>query len=211
MFVEHFSFPQSNTIVPTTTDPLVLLLQPFEQAEYFRLAHFLAYSDDRNKRNLGMQTFLKHLKLIHDFICKGDMRDSQRGLICGIQFGNNSLLINTSRLKKLMCRSKSCMNGCFQKLGYLSAKPSQDLSSLLCRITPGIRIEALNPRNWCVRKAGEKCTLFNPNISLDMAHRSNDDSGSTSTVSSVASSSEEETSHVRFSFDISNLLNHHEK
>lgn len=211
MFVEHFSFPLSNALVPVSPDPFVLLLQPFEQAEYYRLAHFIAYSGDRNKRNLGMTTFTKHLKLIHDFICKGDNRDSQRGLICGIQFGNNSLLINTSRLKKLMCRSKSCMNGCFQKLGYSSSKPSQDLSSLLCRITPGISIEALNPRNWCVRRAGEKCTLFNPNVSLDMAHRSNDGNGSTSVASSVASSSEEETPHVRFSFDICNLLNHHEK
>ena len=210
MFVEHFSVPQNTSVVPIGYDPLVSMLQPFDQAEYFRLAHFFAFADDRNKRNLGMSTFIKHLNLIHNFICKGDMRDAQRGLICGIQFGNNSLLINTSRLKKLMCRSKSCMNGCFQKLGYMSSKPSQDLSSLLCRITPGIMVEALNPRNWCVRKAGEKCTLFNPNILLDMAHRSHDDVGNSS-GSSNSSASEEETQRVRFSFDISDLLNHHPK
>ena len=211
MFLPTFQQQQGGPMIPGY-DPLVMVLSPADREDYIRLAQFFTYADDRNKRNLGMPTFIKHLSMIHNFIFRGDASDCLRGLVCGIQFGVNSLLINTSRLKKLMCRSKSCMNGCFQKLGYISSKPSQDLSTLLCKLTPGFRSDALNPRNWCVRRAGEHCTPFVPNVAIDMSqHISLQHSYESSQGQSVSqsSSSEEEAPHVGFSFDIMDLLNHH--
>lgn len=186
----------------TAYDPLVGALSPNDQAEYIRLAHFIATSEERNKRNLGMQTFIKHLSMIHDFIHKGDSKDNLRGLVCGIQFGHESLLINTSRLKKLMCRSKSCMNGCFQKMGYMPSRPSQELASLLCKITPGIRSEAMNPRNWCVRRASVKSQLFIQNVQMEIAAKV------TTPMTDAPSASEDETSTIPSILNISLLLNH---
>ena len=198
-------------------DPLLMVLNQKDQEEYFRLSQFFTYCDDRNKRNLGMPTFVKHLNMIHKFICRGDQMDNLRGLICGLQFGKDSLLINTSRLKKFMGRSKSCMNGCFQKLGYISSKPSQDLSTLLCSLTPGFKCDLINPRNWCVRRASSTDTLFTPNVAFEFAqpiaihciNHSKNNSCESEENNSQSSSSEDESSRVRFPFDIMDLLNHH--
>lgn len=140
-----------------------------DRNEFFRLLNLFAYSDDRNKRNLGISTFVKHLQLIHDFVCKGDAFDSLRGYICGIEFGNNSFMINTGKLKKMMFRSKSCMNGCFQKIGYTVCKPAQDVASLFAQFLPtGCSI--LSSRQWCVRKATEKTScFFTPNIQINIS------------------------------------------
>ena len=217
MFVDHFGGRRGK--YGFVCDPLLMSLSASDQEEYYRLSQFFTYSDDRNKRNLGMPTFIKHLNMIHKFICRGDQMDNMRGLICGLQFGKDSLLINTSRLKKLMGRSKSCMNGCFQKLGYVSSKPAQDLSTLLCSLTPGFKCDMINPRNWCVRRASNTTTIFTPNISLEFAlpivahcihnHSSSANNSCESEENVSQSSSEEESPRVGFSFDIMDLLNHH--
>lgn len=182
-------------------DPLIAALPGNDQVAYLQLAHYIATSEDRNKRNLGMQTFVHHLTMIHDFVCRGDAKDNLRGLVCGIQFGNESLLINTSRLKKLMCRSKSCMNGCFQKMGYVPSRPSQELASLLCKITPGIMSDALNPRNWCVRRSSPQSKLFIPNLRIEISAKI------TIPMTDAPSASEDEQT-LPSILNISLLLNH---
>ena len=134
------------------TDPFLIRLSYQDQMEYMRLVQYFQYSDDRNKRNLGLSTFAKHISLIHRFIYKGDSYDTYRGLLCGIEFGIDSLLINTSRLKHLMCRSKSCMNGCFQKLGYAISRPIQDFQTIFSQIGSNFDNAFINPRQWCVRR-----------------------------------------------------------
>ncbi|EAY14197.1 hypothetical protein TVAG_373300 [Trichomonas vaginalis G3] len=134
------------------TDPFMMRLSYQDQIEYMRLVQYFQYSDDRNKRNLGLSTFAKHISLIHRFIYRGDSQDTYRGLLCGIEFGIDSLLINTSRLKHLMCRSKSCMNGCFQKLGYAISRPVQDFQTLFSQSGSSFDNAFINPRQWCVRR-----------------------------------------------------------
>lgn len=178
MFIDQYSsaipptqalLSQSCLVQNGIHDPMICKLPATDQAEYIHLMNLFAYSDDRNKRNLGMATFIKHLGMIHSFVCRGDSFDALRGMICGIEFGVNSFLINTSRLKKLMYRSKSCMNGCFQKLGYNVCKPSHDISTLFSQILPGVSSQFLTARQWCVRKAGEnpKLSLI-PNIKIEI-------------------------------------------
>ena len=207
MFVEHFSQPYQPLVQGngrSLTDPLLSLLTQNELTNYLNLVHYFQNSDDRNKRNLGLATFVKHLTMIHNFICRFDNRDNLRGLICGIQFGNASLLINTGRLKLLMSRSKSCMNGCFQKLGYTPTKACEELQGLINKITPGIRNEVMNPRKWCVRRAVHaKCAIFQPNIFTDLAFTTHEDAAASSPSSS------EDDPKPGFSLEIMNLLNHH--
>ncbi|OHT09153.1 hypothetical protein TRFO_22073 [Tritrichomonas foetus] len=170
MYVESYPPTLQRRTVPFPTDPCLYKLPPTDQAEYLHLMSIFAYSDDRNKRNMGMSTFIKHLSMIHAFVCRGDAFDSLRGLICGIEFGLNTFLINTGRLKKLMYRSKSCMNGCFQKLGYNVCRPAHDISTLFAQIIPGYASHMLTARQWCVRRASENSQLcFIPNIKVEIA------------------------------------------
>lgn len=172
MLVSTLPPPPINLVsnqIPFELQSLLCRLPASDQVEYFNLMNFFNYTDDRNKRNLGMSTFIKHLNTIHDYICKGDANDAFRGLVCGIEFSQNSFLINTSRLKKLMCRSKSCMNGCFQKLGYVVCRPSQDISSIFAQILPRLNPHWFSTRQWCVRKASEMSSAhFTPNINVDI-------------------------------------------
>jgi hypothetical protein len=151
--------------------------------------------EDRNKRNLRLPTFVKHLGLIHTFVCRGDSFDGLRGLACGIEFGSNSFLINTCLLKKLMTRSKSSMNGCFQKLGYAVCRPSSDISTLFEQILPGWGSHLFIAKQWSVRKAIDSHSVsFTPNVRCEIAFE--DDR-------TIA-----KTPNVAILFDIKNLLNH---
>ncbi|KAK8884405.1 hypothetical protein M9Y10_043515 [Tritrichomonas musculus] len=200
MYIEQFpSAMQSNQVDvmppqrvnPSTgyPDPLLYKLPISNQIEYFHLVNMFAYADDRNKRNLGMTTFIKHLSMIHAFVCRGDSYDALRGMLCGIEFGLNSFLINTGKMKKLMYRSKSCMNGCFQKLGYNVCRPPHDILTLFSQILPGIPSHLLTARQWCVRRASENSQLsFIPNIKVEIATPLNADPTPETNSSSTPSS-----------------------
>jgi hypothetical protein len=101
-----------------------------------------------------------------------------------------------------MFRSKSCMNGCFQKLGYTVCRPSQDLSSIFAQMLPGHGNHAFVPRQWCVRRAGEGTTArFTPCVDIEFAPGSNPVS---LPLSPLSASEEEDQSVVSIEF----LLNH---
>ena len=153
-------------------EPLICKLNSQEQTEFAKIATYFQLADDRNKRNFGMSTFIKHLNFIHHFVVNGktqnqrnDMRINKiknvlnindnynycddfnkannsssilRGIICGILFGNGFLLVNTDKLKRLTKRSKSCVNGCFQKLGFGVYRSPQDMNGFFCEILPDI-------------------------------------------------------------------------
>jgi hypothetical protein len=183
----HCSFP---------VNPLVSRLCPADQVEYLRLVNAFASSEDRNKRNMGMSTFVKHLGMIHTFVCRGDSFDSLRGVVCGIEFGPGSVLINTRQLKKLMFRSKSCMNGCFQRLGYAACRPSRDVESLFAQILPGWGAQLFTSRQWCVRRAVDShAVTFQPNVHCELAADGDPPAGGPAPNSA-------------FIFNIRNLLNH---
>ena len=212
MFVE--SLPRG---IPTArprqiaipVDPLLSKLPPVDQAEYIRLANMFAYCEDRNKRNMGMSTFVKHLSMIHAFICRGDAFDALRGVVCGIEFGCSSLLVNTSRLKRLMVRSKSCMNGCFQKLGYNVCRPAHEIATLFTQIMPGYGFHVFTARQWCVRKANEASSLcFLPNIKVEIAAPDNAASPyAASPTEGNAEPEKDKSESPALLFDIRSLLN----
>jgi hypothetical protein len=187
----HFLPPACHYPVPFQLSPLLSQLSLSDQAEFIHLVANFASSEDRNKRNLGLSTFVKHLGIIHSFVCRGDAQDALRGAVCGIEFGEHSFLINTRQLKKLMFRSKSCMNGCFQRLGYTVCRSARDLGTVFSRLFPLLSPQSFSSRQWCVRRAGESSVVsFSPNLNLEIA------SVEPAEVSSA------------HPFDIGNLLNH---
>ena len=209
MFVEHFHrglAGPSPRQLQFPVDPLLCKLPPSDQAEFFNLVNVFAYSDDRNKRNMGMSTFVKHLVMIYSFVCRGDSYDSLRGVVCGIEFGLNSFLINTSRLKHLMFRSKSCMNGCFQKLGYTVCRPAHEITSLFAQILPAYGSHFITARHWCVRRVTEASTLcFIPNIKIEIAVF--DTPPASPVPACEEKGGDEATPSESFPFDIQALLN----
>lgn len=228
MFVEHFH--NNNSLATTATPMYPLGLDTFasrmsylDQAEFVQLMNYFAYADDRNKRNFGMSTFIKHLNMVHNFVVKGDSGDAYRGLVCGILFGNGFILVNTTRLKKLMYRSKSCVNGCFQRLGFTISRATQDIGGFFEQLVPQMAHQ-LNTRQWCVRKAVEDIPLcFVPNIPIDFVQKFGFIVPESYKVSESAPLSPKEepivTPQVQsrpeslpkkedFIFDISHLLNH---
>ena len=153
-------------------DPLYFRLSGQEQGEFTRLVTYFQLTDDRNKRNFGLSTFIKHISLVHKFVVKEDGNDLLRGVISGILFGQGFLLINTDRLKRLMHRSKSCVNGCFQKLGFSVYRSMQDLNGFFDQNLPGLAINWINPRHWCIRKASDDTPVcFISGLSMDICKK----------------------------------------
>lgn len=132
--------------------------------------------------------------MIHSFVCGDDGSEALRGVLCGIEFAPNAFIINTGVLKKLMCRSKSCMNGCFLRLGYAVCRPERDLQGVFAALIPGWREQGFSARQWCVRKAiGSRSFTLSANVPFDV-------------VNDVGAVKEEREA-VSWIFDIRNFLN----
>lgn len=146
-------------------DAFVAHLPAAEQAEYLEMLQYFETSEEMNRRNLGLSTFKSHLERVYKFIHKGDRLDIYRGFVCGIEFGANFILVNTKRLRVLMNRSKSCVNGCLQKLGYTISRQQQDISGFFGAVLPGINQVFCNSRQWCIRIPNSKSDhIFEANL-----------------------------------------------
>lgn len=157
------------TVCGDSVDPLVSKLSASERSDLGRLNTFFRLTDDRNKRNFGMSTFIKHINMIHSFIVRGERNANIKGNICGILFGSGFLLVNTEKLKKLTRRSKSCVNGCFQRLGYGVIRIPLDLNGFFSKIFPDILPQLYNSRHWCIRKqAPNSLVSFVPHLPPDL-------------------------------------------
>lgn len=192
---------QNNFILPfqvqSLHDPLFHKLDYSDQTEFSKVVTYFQLADDRNKRNFGMSTFIKHLNIIHHYVVTGKSQTQKhwnqkdglkslpepkglknrsayvlRGLSCGILFGNGFLLVNTDKLKRITRRSKSCVNGCFQKLGFGVSRISPDFNGFFAEILQdcitGQQTTAfqnstihqwVNPRQWCIRKASSNAPI----------------------------------------------------
>ena len=162
MLVEGFpvqSIPMFGQV--SAVDFITSRLPRAEQQEFIYLREMIASHESKSKKNFGLSTFYDHLSAIHKFVVRGDKGDAYRGFVCGIHFGDGFLLINTTRLKKLICRSKSCVNGCFQKLGFsIERSPAQNLNDFFQQIMPNLSSSLINTRQWCMRTLTEGGVLI---------------------------------------------------
>lgn len=198
MFVESCAGQHSiasNTFI-STVDFITSRLSPEEQQELMYLRQVIASHEAKSKKNFGLSTFFEHLTLIHRFVVRGDTGDAYRGFVCGIYFGEGFLLVNTTRLKKLICRSKSCVNGCFHRLGFcMGRSASQSMNDFFQQILPGLNSALVNTRQWCMRTVSEEAVVCF--IPCFQSHPT------------VAKKEVEEKPEKTFMFDIKNLLNQH--
>lgn len=156
-------FPQSPEckipVAPAQNNEILTLLTVEERHLYQNLIDSISTDVQRTRRHSGLNEFVKHITLVHNFVAKGKNTDALRGIICGVEFGRGFILVNTDRLKKVLFRSKSCMNGCFQRLGYDVMRPSHDIVCLFTRLLPNVNPEFFAIRQWCVRLVSDQCTI----------------------------------------------------
>jgi hypothetical protein len=121
-----------------------------DRTAYFALcSKFLRFEQTHN--HSGPEEFYEQIAAVHDFICRSDYDSSLRAMICGIFFGGRFVLVNTLRLKDLLRRSKSGMNGCFQRLGYDVMRPSNEIVQLFDKLLPDVDQRAFQIKQWCLR------------------------------------------------------------
>jgi hypothetical protein len=148
---------------PAARTDLLTLLPLDERCQYESLVGAICTEVQAAHKHPGVTSFVKHMSLVHGFIARGNIRDPLRGVVCGVEFGRGFLLVNTGRLKKVLFRSKSCMNVCFQRLGYDVMRPSPDIVALFSRLIPNVNPELFAIRQWCVRLARDGSLLFAAN------------------------------------------------
>jgi hypothetical protein len=152
--------------------PAMLRLLPVEErGQYQHLVESIASDVDQAKKHSSLTEFIKHITLVHGFIARGNLNDPLRGIVCGVEFGRGFILVNTDRLKKVLFRSKSCMNGCWQRLGYDVMRPSHDIVCLFTRLLPNVNPEFFAIKQWCIRLVSEESRIcFVSNLPDTMTH-----------------------------------------
>jgi hypothetical protein len=146
--------------LPPVDPALLKLLSLEERCHYDAMLSAIATDVQRAHKHSGVSEFVRHMSVVHGFIARGSVDDAMRGVVCGVEFGRGFLLVNTDRLKRVLFRSKSCMNGCFQRLGYDVMRPSQDIVCLFSRLMPNVNPELFAIRQWCVRLVGNSSVVF---------------------------------------------------
>lgn len=156
--------PRKVSLPSPPRDDIINLLSIDERIQYNCLVDSISKDVQRVKR-CGLSEFIAHVGRVNDFINRTSINSALRGIVCGIEFGKGFILVNTGRFKKVLSRSKSCLNGCFQRLGFDVMKPSHDLIFLFNKLLPNVKIEYFAIRQWCVRLINEESSLcFLPNL-----------------------------------------------
>ena len=152
-------------------DAFVSSLSMNDQILYLELIKSFETDEKKNKRNLSLSSFMENLERIYAFVHKGDGYDIFRGFVCGIEFGNQYILVNSKRLTTLMHKSKSCINNCLQKLGFVLLRQQQDISGFFCAVIPGMTSLICNSRQWCMRISPKDNDKFQSYIPDDIAQK----------------------------------------
>jgi hypothetical protein len=134
---------------------MVRLLPVEERGQYHVLVESIVTDIDQSVKHSSLAEFVKHITRVHGFITRGNPGDPLRGIVCGVEFGRGFILVNTDRLKRVLYRSKSCMNGCWQRLGYDVMRPSHDIVCLFTKLLPNVNPEFFALKQWCIRLVGE--------------------------------------------------------
>ena len=111
----------------------------------------LNHNLSRDQKN-SFDVFQQILGMIQNFVMRGDNFDTRRGLVCGIYWLKDSLLINNHQFQCLVMKCKSSINGSLQKITYISCASRMDSSSMVVKVFP-ILLEYKNEiRKWTMRR-----------------------------------------------------------
>jgi hypothetical protein len=136
------------------------LLSQSDRSQYLELQASFAGSQQRIcPPNQRAPQFAQDLAAIVGFINSGSAGAEDRAILAGVAFAGRYICVNTRQLQKFLCRCKSTINACFQKLGYCAVKQRGRARQCVVQLLPSMANETSSLRQWGVRYATENATL----------------------------------------------------
>lgn len=135
-----------------------------DKEAYLQLRKFLSSPGFKNRRNKSIATFKQIIDTIRQYIEKGDGRDNDRALVCGIIWIPDGIAINTHQLHLLIDKCKSSINGSFQAMNYGTNPTASDSAGQIITKFPFLKDNFPELRQWTVR------TLMSPSQQLKVTN-----------------------------------------
>jgi hypothetical protein len=124
-----------------------------DQREFLQLRGRFRDQSKGHPRDRRTVSFSQDLIMLLQFIERSPIGCEERSLLVGAAFAGPFICANTRRLKALIGRCKSSINGSFHQLGYYSVKAKAN--DCLLSILPSLIKETALMRQWTVRCASE--------------------------------------------------------
>jgi hypothetical protein len=130
------------------------LLELEDQWRLLELHKTLSAPETRFNRNRQVVTLQEQLRAIHSFCVRIDQDDWKRMVACGVGILDPfTIALNPMRLGHLIGKSKSSINGSFQKMRYSAAIMTNADTSRLQILFPCLKQWPDEFRHWTIRKA----------------------------------------------------------
>jgi hypothetical protein len=138
---------------PSKTPPFFDLLSPSDQEEYYKLRALVSSESCRHNRHHRLDTFSDVLSSIRSYCERGDSNDGLRALVCGVCHLSDSIAVNVRRLRILVEKCKSSINGSFQRMGFLPFIGKTEALDRLTEKMPQIKGNYNELREWSYRRS----------------------------------------------------------
>jgi hypothetical protein len=127
------------------------LLSKGDKLQYLTLKSTIDSNSHNPARNHRVGLFQRVLKTVHQFAVRGDASDWKRCMVCGVFWLPPALAVNTSRLRLLVPRCKSSINGCIRLMGYTETLSHTESARVLNYAWPSSIDFSDELKQWTVR------------------------------------------------------------
>ncbi|OHT11156.1 hypothetical protein TRFO_01053 [Tritrichomonas foetus] len=127
------------------------LLSEDDKEVYIGISKVLSAPTNRNKRNRRIDDFKEIVDALEIFIEKDEEEAWKRRLVCGICLLDNGIAVNIARLRKIIFKCKSSINGSLKGLGYGSVISRTSSCTELFEKIPFLKSNTAELRQWTVR------------------------------------------------------------
>lgn len=137
------------------------IIQQDDKEKYFELQKSIEPLTIRSNREKIYKNYSIILKLIDNYINRGDKDDWKRALICGVlRISDDCLAINTKQLAALICKCKSSINTGLLINGYKSVTICSEVAGVLVERFPFMKKNSNEIRQWTERRKNKTTTDY---------------------------------------------------
>ena len=127
------------------------MLNEEEKLEFKNMQNDFINGSAKKTRNNRTDSFEYILDRIKKFTERGDNRDWERYLVCGVCWLDNAIAINTRQLRILVSKCKSSINGSLQKMGFSTNTSHSESWKILFPKIPFLKEHFNELRQWTIR------------------------------------------------------------
>lgn len=133
------------------------LLCDDDRRAYLALQSRFRDSETRSRKGERLDVFMEGLQSIRAFIERDGEGSCLRALVCGVMFlgEQDELAVNVQKLRVLMGKCKSSLNGSLQRLGYSADPPNPEAQGQLTSHMPFGVGQTAELKKWSVRRKTE--------------------------------------------------------